>query len=188
MKKPRCSLFCLLGTFSLSACQDEDVPVPTIRPAVFSEDAQALLDLLRDHDEDLVFFDYTINETIQSVSTDVWKHEAGDRVSFGHTSGNVEPGEYRMGFRLTESSYDIFDIRESGSSIYSYNGTAAFGTGATRIHRLSDAADIVCGEEITLWTKLGVEGNEIRTTADFRQADCTAGLAVTITFSDETLS
>ena len=189
MKQRFAALLCLLFLFPLTSCGAQEAPsgpTPTIRPAAFSEDAQALLGLLNDTEEALVFFDYTVEEPIRSVSTEVWKYVDGSWERSGHVFGNIEPGEYRMGFRLTPSSYEIFDISETGHNTYTYQDSLDLdGCAATFSTQLGDSQEIVCGEEIPLWLKTGSAGGSIAgSLEDFRSIDCTAGLAVTVTFSD----
>ena len=132
MKQGFAALLCLLSLYELTACGAKEASsAPTIRPAAFSEDAQKLLDVLNSEAEALAFFDYTVEEPIRSVSTEVWKYEDGSWKQSGHVFGNIEPGEYRMGFRLTPSGYEIFDISDTGHSTYTYQDTVDFnGSGA----------------------------------------------------------
>ena len=107
-------------------------------------------------DDTLAFFDYTVEEPIHSVSTEVWKYVDGSWKRYGHVFGNIEPGEYRMGFRLTSSGYEIFDISDSGHNTYTYQDPIDFDGSAVG----------------------GV------TLGDFHSIDCATGLAVAVTFSD----
>ena len=187
MKQGFAALLCLLSLSVLTACGAQEASsAPTIRPAAFSEDAQELLDVLGSNGA-LAFFDYTVDESIRSVSAEVWKYEDGSWTQSGHVFGNIEPGEYRMGFRITPSGYEIFDISDTGHSTYTYQDTVDFnGSGAAISTQLSDPREIVCGEEIPLWMKTSSDSSAVGgvTLGDFRSIDCTAGLAVTVTFSD----
>ena len=188
MKRKFAAALCLLFLSALTACGGQDIPAetaPAIRPTVFSQDAQDLLDVLGG-DDTLAFFDYTVEAPIRSISTEVWKYEDGSWKQYGHVFGNIDPGEYRMGFRLTPSGYEIFDISDTGHNTYTYQDPIDFdGSGATISTQLGDPREIVCGEEIPLWLKAGSAGGSIDgSLEDFRSVGCTAGLAVTITFSD----
>ena len=189
MKRKFTATLCLLFFSALTACGGQDIPAetaPTIRPAVFSQDAQDLLDVLGG-DDTLAFFDYTVEEPIHSVSTEVWKYVDGSWKRYGHVFGNIEPGEYRMGFRLTSSGYEIFDISDSGHNTYTYQDPIDFdGRGATISTQLGDPREIVCGEEIPLWMKTSSDSSAVGgvTLGDFHSIDCATGLAVAVTFSD----
>ena len=189
MKRKFTATLCLLFFSALTACGGQDNPAetaPTIRPAVFSQDAQDLLDVLGG-DDTLAFFDYTVEEPIHSVSTEVWKYVDGSWKRYGHVFGNIEPGEYRMGFRLTSSGYEIFDISDSGHNTYTYQDPIDFdGSGATISTQLGDPREIVCGEEIPLWMKTSSDSSAVGgvTLGDFHSIDCATGLAVAVTFSD----
>ena len=86
MKRKFTATLCLLFFSALTACGGQDIPAetaPTIRPAVFSQDAQDLLDVLGG-DDTLAFFDYTVEEPIHSVSTEVWKYVDGSWKRYGN--------------------------------------------------------------------------------------------------------
>ena len=189
MKRKFAAALCLLFLSALTACGGQDIPAetaPAIRPTVFSQDAQDLLDVLGG-DDTLAFFDYTVEAPIRSISTEVWKYEDGSWKQYGHVFGNIDPGEYRMGFRLTPSGYEIFDISDTGHNTYTYQDPIDFdGSGATISTQLGDPREIVCGEEIPLWIKPSSDSSAVGgvTPGDFRSIDCTAGLALTVTFSD----
>ena len=189
MKRKFAAALCLLFLSALTACGGQDIPAetaPAIRPTVFSQDAQDLLDVLGG-DDTLAFFDYTVEAPIRSISTEVWKYEDGSWKQYGHVFGNIDPGEYRMGFRLTPSGYEIFDISDTGHNTYTYHDPIDFdGSGATISTQLGDPREIVCGEEIPLWMKTSSDSSAVGsvTPGDFRSIDCTAGLALTVTFSD----
>ena len=189
MRRLTALLLTLLTLLSLTACGGQDIPAetaPAIRPTVFSQDAQDLLDVLGG-DDTLAFFDYTVEAPIRSISTEVWKYEDGSWKQYGHVFGNIDPGEYRMGFRLTPSGYEIFDISDTGHNTYTYQDPIDFdGSGATISTQLGDPREIVCGEEIPLWIKTSSDSSAVGgvTPGDFRSIDCTAGLALTVTFSD----
>lgn len=54
--------------------------------------------------------------------------------------------------------------------------------------RIEEKTPFAIGEEVTLWAKLGVDGQQIEAgdlTKDFRSCPCTAGAAVTVTILDE---
>ncbi|WP_162273103.1 hypothetical protein, partial [Merdimmobilis hominis] len=53
--------------------------------------------------------------------------------------------------------------------------------------RLSNPTPIAAGKEIPLWLRLGTDQNGLSVvlSENFREVDCNAGLAVTVTFSEE---
>lgn len=90
MKRKFTATLCLLFFSALTACGGQDIPAetaPTIRPAVFSQDAQDLLDVLGG-DDTLAFFDYTVEEPIHSVSTEVWKYVDGSGATISTQLGD----------------------------------------------------------------------------------------------------
>lgn len=55
-------------------------------------------------------------------------------------------------------------------------------------NKISDPTDIVFDKEIPLWVKIGNNENGISIPTDFRSSNCTAGIAVTVTFSSKEIS
>lgn len=53
--------------------------------------------------------------------------------------------------------------------------------------RLTNPTNIEIDKEITLWANLGTSKNALSSSENFREVDCDAGVAVTITFSDKNI-
>ena len=71
---------------------------------------------------------------------------------------------------------------------YSSIGTNFEQTQTVIDQRIEQKTPFAIGEEVTLWAKLGVDGQQIEAgdlTKDFRSCPCTAGAAVTVTILDE---
>lgn len=159
----------------------------SIRPSVFSEETEDVIALLGSTDENIMFFDYTVDDTVKSAEINIWTYQDGEWVSGGSASGWTNALEDRIGLRFREDGYDIF---ANGTCRYDaekgYGGFAdTQGWGA---YQLSDTTEIKVNEEIPLWVKIGDDGNGVTVSRDFRRLDCTAGMAATITFSDKELN
>lgn len=179
----------LLLAVGLTACgQGETKQSMTIWPSEFSEETQKALTIV---DDELAYFDYAVDETIRSQSIDIWQYKDGQWVSAGRTYGDLDERKGQIAIRLNDASYDIFDIDGSGHTKYSSKSVVDFSTaGAQSSKRLGEPTTITAGTEIPLWVVLGHEGDRIETsnaTGDFRQADCISGLAVTVTFYEESM-
>lgn len=158
-----------------------------IAPSKLSEETQSVLKIL---DEELAFFDFTVDETVKSSSIDIWTYENDSWVNSGCSRGSIESSGHRIALRLTDDNYDIFDIQENGYSKYSIESIIHFSDSTlTGSSRLTNPTPIELNKEIPLWIKLGTNKNSMRTivTEDFRTSDCDSGIAVTITFSDKEL-
>lgn len=67
------------------ACNDNrkiDNDVTVIKESEFSEETQEVLKII---DEEMAFFDYTIDETVKSISIDIWIYENGQWINSGKT-------------------------------------------------------------------------------------------------------
>lgn len=186
MKKFAASIL-LLSVLLLAACTPPaaEAAGPTIAPTAFSEETQRVLDLL-DEDE-LLFFDYTTDETIRSANVQVWAYENGQWLEKAASVGDVSQTGNQIAFRFTDSSYQLFWLDDSGhSKLASPIDYADFSATTQQLAgRLEDSTPIALNEEITLWAKIGNSSGSISLGEDFRTADCTTGVAVTITFSDK---
>lgn len=187
MKKAILSLI-LVTSIVLSACNntDDNHNGMIIMPSKFSEETQEVLKIF---DDEVVFLDYTIDETVKSSSINLWFYKNGEWTEGGKTSGNVDSLENQIAIRLKENGYDLFAIDKNGHIKYSYPeiGTDFSNSTAIASTRISSPTQITLNEEIPLWIKLGTDksGIDIGMSDDFRNSDCNAGVAITVTFSDK---
>lgn len=180
-------LFALLITIMLSACSKPNQNL-TIRPSQFSKETQEVLKIF---DDEIMFLDYTTDETIKSLSIDLWVYQNGEWINNGNTFGNIDSVSNQIALRLTETKYDLFIIDEEG---YSQHSTPDIGTDFSNYTsvtstRMTNPTSIKPNEEIPLWVKLGTNKNSIESASltDFRNTDCDTGVAITVTFSDESV-
>lgn len=186
----KCGIFMVVWlAVLLTACggsRQERGESMVIKPSEFSEETQEVVKIL---DDEIAFFDYSVDETIKSMSVDIWIYENGEWVNGGNTLGNLKRRDGRIAVRINDASYDIFDMNEDGHVKMSYKSIVDFQKSQTQTgSRLSNAEKIEAGTEISLWVRLGFDaGKEIRSGGgrDFRKSDCDSGLAVTVTFSAE---
>lgn len=162
-----------------------DPHMMTIRPAEFSEETQQILDIL---ENEVVFFDYSVDESIKSVSVELWTNEGDGWTSLGRSLGDVEPGAGRIGVKLSGKNYELYTMGESGHSKTSYDGLSGLESMPSILgSRLSESMDITADTEIELWMRIGVSSSaSFSTFSNFRSASCDAGVAATITFSSKT--
>ena len=80
-KRIGCMALVLLLVMGLAACgQREAKQSMVIRPSEFSEETRKVLTIVED---ELVFFDYEVDETIRSKTIDIWQYQEGQWVSAG---------------------------------------------------------------------------------------------------------
>lgn len=186
MKKLTILAAAALMVTALTACGNGKSPDKmTISPGSFSEETQEVLKII---DDELLFFEYETDETVKSVSVDLWTYEEDEWINAGGTVGDLTAGGYQAAIRITDEACDIFQIDESGHTKSSYKSTVDFdASGLVVQSRLDNREPIVLNKEIILWVKLGTDNSSISSGVgqDFREADCNAGMAVTITFSDK---
>ena len=154
-----------------------------IQPTVFSEETTAALSTFGD---DALFFDYTAEETLQTITITLWMYEEGQWVSKGDLSGTAD-SRGRIAFRLTETGLDFVAFISGGRA--SSNIPVIYPTLPETVmhamYRLNNQTEIVPGTEIPLWVKVSTEENGISVNGDFRSLNCAAGIAVTATFSNK---
>lgn len=190
-------LMILLLTMVLTACSRQKEAAEndaaqnetmTIKPSEFSEETQ---DVLKIMDDEISFFDYSVDETIKSMRIDIWAYEDGKWTGAGNSYGNLKGSTGRIAVRINDATYDIFDIDESGYAKTSCESIVDFEKSKTKtMSSLSHPTKIEPGKEISLWVKLGFDTLEAvspGTAGNFREADYDSGLAVTITFSTESV-
>ncbi len=177
----------LFASIILTACSLLSKDTMSIKPSEISKETAKVLELL---DNELQFFDITLNETAKSYTMSVWVYRNGEWFEDGKIAGGIEflPGQIAM--RLTDSSYDLYVIDKNGHAKYSYpvletgfeNSNAIGGT------RIDDVTLLELNEETPIWVKLGTDTRSMSVldiTEDFRTFNCNAGIAITLTVSDK---
>ena len=180
-------LAAVLFAFSLTACAEEEQKKMYIKPSEFTEETREVLELF---DDEVQFFDLVLDETVKSETITVWVYRDGEWQESGKTYGPVEKLERRIAIRLTEDSYELYSIDESGYVKYtSPNLNTTFDESVASISsRIEGETQLILNEETPLWIKIGSESSSMESynvTEDFRTMDCNAGIVVTLTVSDE---
>lgn len=178
------SFTCVL---SLAGCGKTESKGMYIKPSEFTEETREVLDLF---DDEVQFFDLVLDETVKSEIITVWVYRDGAWEECGKTSGPVGDLERRIAIRLTENSYEIYSMDESGHVKYTSPdlNTPFQESIATVASRVEGETMLVLNEEIPILMKIGSESSSmegVNVTEDFRSMDCNAGVVVTITVSDE---
>lgn len=183
-------LFAFIIVISLSSCSSVGEGAGmTIRPCKFSKETQKVLNII---DDEIVFFDYDLDETVKFFSINLWFYKNGEWVADGKISNSINSLKNRIAIQLKESEVDVFSIDEMGGfTKYGLLEPGMDFSNSTFVasNRISEPTQIVLNEEIPLWVKVGTDKDSIQTGAfsssDFRNFDCNAGIAVTVTFYDE---
>ena len=84
----------------------------------FTEETREVLDLF---DDEVQFFDIVLDETVKSETITVWVYRDGAWEESGKTTGPVDTLERRIAIRLTEDSYELYSMDESGHTKYCYD-------------------------------------------------------------------
>ena len=185
----RCVSFLMIVTLmlSLSACVKEEQTGMYIKPSEFTEETREVLDLF---DDEVQFFDIVLDETVKSETITVWVYRDGEWEESGKTTGPVDTLERRIAIRLTEDSYELYSIDESGHVKYTSPelNTNFDESMAILGSRVEGETKLVLNEETPILMKIGAEASSMESynvTEDFRKMDCNAGVVITLTVSDE---
>lgn len=155
----------------------------TIYPTEFSAETKKVLDIL---DDEVMFFTYVTDETVKSVDLQIWFYEDGEWTNAGNVKGNEDVTQRDIVLRVKDTEIDLIQVSETGQSKYTFPVTQEFSGSLMAIEeRLQNTEPITLEEEIVLYYKVATDENAIRSETDFRELPCTAGMALTITFSAE---
>ena len=187
MKKILATVMCIVIALGLTACTNNKQKEMSIKPSEFSEETIKVLDLL---DDELQFFDISLDETIKSYTMAVWVYRNGEWNEDGKTYGNVDFKSSQIAVNLTTNSYELYMIDDTGHTSYGYPNLEtdfenSIGIGGSRIDR---EIPLELNKETPIWVKLGTDKDSMEVmdiTKDFRNSDCNAGVAITLTVSDE---
>ena len=186
MKKTVCTVSALVLCFCLCACAKNEAPTMYIKPCEFSKETTEILDLF---DDELRFFDLSLDETVKSTAITVWIYQNGEWVDYGGTYGNADYQTARIGIQLNESEYELYSIDEDGHTKYTlpFGEDIFAGSLCVSSTPLSQQTPIELNKEIPVWVKIGTNNSAVRVTdtgEDFRTADCSAGVAITFPARD----
>lgn len=187
MRKIANILIILIVLMMLSACstptQDYNITM-TINPTNLSDETLTALEFVS---EEAAFFDFIVDDTIKSYAVEAWIFEGGEWKSYGGTSVNIDAHSNKIAINPKGDGYNIMTSDDSGfisylsDEVYSeFSNTTQIGT-----YKLTNSTPILKDTEITLWSKIGNNENGMSTNKEFRNADCSAGMAFTIVFSEE---
>ena len=186
MKKIVILLISLVTILMMAGCSQKTNYDMSIKPSEFSEETLKVLELF---DDELQFFDIKVDETAKSHTIAVWVYRDGKWHEDGKTYGEIEFLSNQIAINLSKDGYELFSIDDNGHTSYSYMIETDFensmGIGGSRIDR---EIPIELNKEIPIWVMIGTEGSSMRVmdiTEDFRNSECNAGVAVTLTVSDE---
>ena len=186
MKKTICTAAALTLAVCLCACSKSEEPSMYIKPCEFSKETTEILDLF---DAELRFFDLSLDDTVKSTAITVWIYQNGEWVDYGGTYGNADHQTARIGIQLNESEYELYSIDEDGHTKYTLPFGEDIFAGSLSVSStpIAEQTPIELNKEIPIWVKTGTDKNAMRvtdTTEDFRNADCSAGVAITFTARD----
>ncbi len=171
---------CLLLAFC--GCGKQSELMNTIAPAQLEEETETILNVIS---SDVVLFDYRVDTSIKSFRLELWKLEESGWESNGSVYGNLSTQQGRLGISYNDGDFAMIEFTDTGSSKSSYTVDGGF-TSEQMIgtSKLAQETEIVPEQEIALWVKAGTDKNGLSMVLDdFRNIDCEAGLAVTVTFS-----
>ena len=179
----------ILLVVTLSGCENKEDKGMYIRPSEFSEETRKVLNLF---DDEVQFFDIVLDETVKSETITVWVYKNGAWEERGKTSGPVELLDRQIAIRLTENSYDLYSIDESGHVKYSCPDLDTSFDESMGIlgSRVEGETKLILNEETPILMKLGSKSGSMENynvTEDFRTMDCDAGIVVTLAVSDEVM-
>ena len=179
----------ILLVVTLSGCENKEDKCMYIRPSEFSEETREVLNLF---DDEVQFFDIVLDETVKSETITVWVYKNGIWEESGKTSGPVELLDRQIAIRLTENSYDLYSIDESGHVKYSCPDLDTSFDESMGIlgSRVEGETKLILNEETPILMKLGSKSGSMENynvTEDFRTMDCDAGIVVTLAVSDEVM-
>lgn len=177
----------IISVLVSSACAKTEQKEMYIKPSEFTEETREVLELF---DDEVQFFDIVLDETVKSETITVWVYRDGIWEENGKTSGPVDELERRIAIRLTENSYELYSMDESGHVKYTYPELNVFFDNSVAIigSRVEGETQLVLNEETPIWMKIGSETSSMENynvTEDFRTMDCNAGVVITLTVSDE---
>ena len=200
MKRLKLVICCILTCICLFGCKknnddlkneennnsDIHVEEMVIKPTKFSEETNKVLELI---DNEIQFYDISINESAKSFEISIWNYvdEKWEQGSISY--GEIEYLEEQIAIRITDSTYELFHISDTGHTKMKSDIQVTFDNSTSIIKsKLSNEEKIELNKEIVIFYKIGTNKTSFSTSEfdeDFREFDCNAGIVVTITIFDK---
>ncbi len=186
MKKCASLLMAMLLTLPLSACSGTKEAGMSIKPSQFSEETTEVLEIF----DEIQFFDVSFDESAKSQKISVWVYRDGQWHEDGTIEGEIKSSDERIAVQLTDTSFDLYLLDETGHTQYTYPvlETALEESNAVLDWKIEEPVPVELNQETAFRVKTGVEEHSMRTEVtpqDFRSTDCNAGIAVTLTVSEQ---
>lgn len=182
----------LAAALSIACCAcSMQKPELSVAPSSFSRETT---EVLRPFQSELQFVDLKLNEDAKQWKISLWSYHDGEWECQGSVVDEIKPGAQSLRFavRLTTEECTFYTMDGTGPSSMRFEKIDSdFEQADSEIgRRIEQKTPFAIGEEVTLWAKLGVDGQQVEAgdlTKDFRSFPCTAGAAVTVTILDEEL-
>ena len=180
----------LAAALSIACCAcSMQKPELSVAPISFSRETT---EVLRPFQSELQFVDLKLNEDAKQWKISLWSYHDGEWECQGSVVDEIKPGAQSLRFavRLTTEECTFYTMDGTGPSSMRFEKIDSdFEQAGSEIgRRIEEKTPFAIGEEVTLWAKLGVDGQQMEAgdlTKDFRSCPCTAGAAVTVTILDE---
>lgn len=159
-----------------------------IRPSEFSEETEDIIELIYD---DVMFWDFKVNENVKGYSVSFWKYnqESSNWKSGGMLRGNIECLDNQIAIRINDNEYDIFlsdkdTNQKCGLTMSKLNISDS---SMHRFEKITEEIEFEINKEIVLYehiitNKIGMNTNFDE---DFREIDCDSGLVIVLKLMDK---
>ncbi len=182
MKRVLIVVLLTLVCLSMAACSQTGESM-VIKPSTFSEETESVLEIFGD---EVMFYDFEVDDTIKTVTIAIWLCNDGEWVENGALITDTDV-QNQIAIQRGDSTYDIYTMGDEG-----FVESASIDVNQDfedTIHQASwkmdEPVNILAGQEITLWTEIGNNSEGISITENFRESDCTEGIAISVVFSDK---
>lgn len=159
---------------------------PNIITSQFSDETQEIIEMFGD---DTVYFDFTTDDTIRYAEATVYLCKDGVWTEYIKPlkSDELQPGTVHFGIRCLDDSFTIALSEKDGSCVVSCeipledypNFDECNMSTSWRLHE----QNIIPNDEIPLWIIIAGKDELSPVSEDFRNTDCDAGIAFTLTFT-----
>ena len=178
-------MLCLCGCNNKSNTSNNNQEM-YIKPSEFSKET---LDVLKIFDNEIMFYDISINESVKSTKISMWTYHDGVWHEEGKIYGGPDLPVDRYAIRLKDKSFELYSINEDGFSKSAYDNLKTEFDKTTSKHgsRLNEKHEIKLNEEVVLWYIIGSNSTSftLSDNIDFRDYECETGIAITLTVSDK---
>lgn len=164
----------------------QEIKTTTLKPSDLSDETKTILQMF---DDNVAFYDLTLDDTVQSYSMSLWVYKDNQWKEQFQSKDNLDKRNCQIGFSVIgDECYFMIIDGDKKIKVSSQLEKLEFDKNlGSYSQQIDSTVDVKIDQEVLLWIKCAHNSLSVRIPDNFREAECEEGFALTITLSDKTI-